>query len=150
MKLLPETIEVLKKFRGSVVTVCTDPINHPFDVDQHREYSVGLCEAINEDGVLIRHHITGDRTFIFMAKIVSISDEQALDPSIPAHRELIEQLEQKRKAQVPPAPEPKKSPPVPKPEPKPKPPVPNGQFVDPHALARLSSLGKALSNPRPQ
>jgi hypothetical protein len=140
--MLPETVTLLKSFKGKVCTIFTTPINHPFTADQMREYFVGKVESVNQDGILIRHHVTGGRTFISMSKLTGVAEEQTLDPADPRDREIIERL---RKKEAPAVVEP---PPIPLP---PGLTVPQGEFVNADFLGKLSNFGKqAASDPRPK
>jgi len=139
--MLPETVKLLSSFRGKVCTIFTTPVNHPFDANQMREYFVGIVDAVNKDGILLKHHVTGGRTFISMSKFAAIAEEQALDPSDPKHREFIEAM--KKKEAPPPAQA--AEPPAPKPQPKRDVAVPKGQFVNADVLSQLSHLGKKIA-----
>ena len=160
--MLEETFEYLLTFRGKVVTVCTGAINHPFNMGQMQDYFVGIVESLNPEAMVLRHHITGGRAIIFLNKVISITEEQCLDPNDPNDKLLIEAMEKKRKGQAQP-PKMEEAPPVApaeppeKPKPRPKPPLPpgvkfdKGQFVGPKGLGELSRFGKqAASNPRPE
>ncbi len=97
---MKDALENLKYFIGKPVTVITTQINREFDEVQKCDYFVGIVSAIDSLGIWTTHALTKCRNFYPYTQICSISEEQKLDPSNPAHAKMIQEIETKRKPEV--------------------------------------------------
>ena len=76
-------IEDLKYFVGKYCTITTVQINYRFKYEEMINYFMGRVESVGEVGLMIVHHVTKCKSFIFLNQIVSISEEQYTeDPEI--------------------------------------------------------------------
>jgi hypothetical protein len=90
----------LDYFLGKICTVFTVPTNRDFKSENPQtfpqpvfHYFVGRVVEVNHRGVCIEQWNNAKklRTFFFLDHIVSISEEEILDPSNPKDRELIDE-----------------------------------------------------------
>jgi hypothetical protein len=90
----------LDYFLGKICTVFTVPTNRDFKSENPQtfpqpvfHYFVGRVVEVNHRGVCIEQWNNAKklRTFFFVDHIVSISEEEILDPSNPKDRELIDE-----------------------------------------------------------
>jgi hypothetical protein len=90
----------LDYFLGKICTVFTVPTNRDFKSENPQtfpqpvfHYFVGRVVEVNQRGVCIEQWNNAKklRTFFFVDHIVSISEEEILDPSNPKDREIIEE-----------------------------------------------------------
>lgn len=103
--------KVLEYFIGKVCTIFTGPINRTFQEQQLLDYFVGVVDAVDENGILMTHTITGAKNFYFFPNILSISEEQLLDPADPEDAKMIEEIKKSKQgeqAKTPPPPPPVK------------------------------------------
>jgi hypothetical protein len=93
----------LDYFVGKICTVFTVPTNRDFKEENPQtfpqpifHYFVGKVIEINSKGICIEQWNNSKklRTFFFADKIVSISEEEILDPSDPKDLKLIEEYKQ--------------------------------------------------------
>jgi hypothetical protein len=92
--------EGLDYFLGRICTVFTVPTNRDFNSENPQtfpqpvfHYFVGRVVEVNHKGICIEQWNSSKklRTFFFMDHIVSISEEEILDPSNPKDKEIIEE-----------------------------------------------------------
>jgi len=90
----------IEYFVGKICTVFTVPTNRDFKAENPQtfpqpifHYFVGKVLEVNQRGVLIEQWNSEKklRTFFFMNHLVSISEEEILDPSRPTDLEVIEE-----------------------------------------------------------
>jgi hypothetical protein len=90
----------LEYFLGKICTVFTVPTNRDFKSENPQtfpqpvfHYFVGRVVEVNHRGICIEQWNNAKklRTFFFLDHIVSISEEEILDPSNPKDREIIEE-----------------------------------------------------------
>jgi len=90
----------LDYFLGKICTVFTVPTNRDFKSENPQtvpqpvfHYFVGRVVEVNHRGVCIEQWNNAKklRTFFFVDHIVSISEEEILDPSNPKDREIIDE-----------------------------------------------------------
>lgn len=90
----------LDYFIGRICTIFTVPTNRDFKSENPQtfpqpvfHYFVGRVVEVNETGVCIEqwNNIKKLRTFFFIDQIVSISEEEILDPSNPKDKEIIDE-----------------------------------------------------------
>jgi hypothetical protein len=90
----------LDYFLGKICTVFTVPTNRDFKSENPQtfpqpvfHYFVGRVVEVNHRGICIEQWNNAKklRTFFFLDHIVSISEEEILDPSNPKDREIIEE-----------------------------------------------------------
>ena len=75
--------EYKKHFQGKICTVFTTPFNRDFQQEnpnrypeQLYKYFVGVIEDITDYGILLQQAVTGLRSWIFLAHVVSIAEEE--------------------------------------------------------------------------
>lgn len=90
-------ISDLQRFVGKVCTVFTLPINRDFKQENPETYPkplyvyfMGAVESIDEHGIMLQQTTTGLNSYIFLQNVVSISEEETLDPNNPHDAEIIE------------------------------------------------------------
>jgi hypothetical protein len=92
-------IEGLEYFVGKICTVFTVPTNRDFKSENPQtfpqpvfHYFVGKVREVNSRGIFLEQWNNEKklRTFFFMDHIVSISEEEVLDPSNPKDKQIIE------------------------------------------------------------
>jgi len=93
-------VEGLEYFVGRICTIFTVPTNRDFKSENPQtfpqpvfHYFVGRVVEVTSRGVCIEQWNNDKklRTFFFMDHIVSISEEEILDPSNPKDKEIIEE-----------------------------------------------------------
>lgn len=90
------TLEKLNHFVGKVCSIMTTPINRNFDERVAREHFVILVSEINADGIWGTHPYNSDlMNFFRMENVVSIHQEEVLDPNNPEHQQMISEYEKK-------------------------------------------------------
>lgn len=90
----------LDYFLGRICTIFTVPTNRDFKSENPQtfpqpvfHYFVGRVVEVNQRGICIEQWNNAKklRTFFFLDHVVSISEEEILDPSDPKDREIIEE-----------------------------------------------------------
>lgn len=91
----------LERFVGKVCTVFTVGINRDFKQENPKTYPkplyvyfMGAVEFVNEHGIMMQQVTTGLSTFVFMNNIVSISEEEVLDPENESDAQVIEKYKE--------------------------------------------------------
>lgn len=94
------TPQGLDYFLGRICTIFTVPTNRDFKSENPQtfpqpvfHYFVGRVVEVNQRGICIEQWNNAKklRTFFFLDHVVSISEEEILDPSNPKDREIIEE-----------------------------------------------------------
>jgi hypothetical protein len=88
--------ENLKYFINKVCTVTTLAINFKFQYEQMVDYFTGKIDSIDDDGILMTHHITNCKNYIFLSHVVSIAEEQVLYKDNPNHAKIIDDYEKEK------------------------------------------------------
>jgi hypothetical protein len=86
----------LKYFIGKACTISTVEINFRFKEQQMMDYFMGMVESIDESGIWITHPITKCKSYIFLSRIVSISEEQILYENDPEDAKIIEEYRKEK------------------------------------------------------
>jgi len=141
----PKTIEHLQHFVGKVCSIVTASMNRAFDEKISREHFVVIVEEITQDGIWGTHPYNRDLvSFFVLNQVISIHQEEVLDPTNTEHAKMIEEFEKKtgKKIKGDFAREAKKEPskdllPVLKEKPQ-APPVGDASFIDIDSLDRLA------------
>ena len=93
----------LEYFLGKICTIFTTPTNRDFKSENPQtfpqpifHYFVGKVVSISQKGILIEQWNNDKKlkTFFFANHIISISEEEILDPSNPKDLKLIEEYKQ--------------------------------------------------------
>lgn len=101
--------EGLDYFLGRICTVFTVPTNRDFKSENPQtfpqpvfHYFVGRVVEVNHKGICIEQWNSSKklRTFFFADHIVSISEEEILDPSNPKDKEVIEDYKKTNEASI--------------------------------------------------
>lgn len=101
--------EGLEYFVGRVCTVFTVPTNRDFKSENPQtfpqpvfHYFVGKVIEVNQKGICLEQWNSEKklRTFFFMSHIVSISEEEILDPSNPKDMQAIEEYKKTNEASI--------------------------------------------------
>lgn len=102
-------LEGLDYFVGKICTVFTVQTNRDFKSENPQtfpqpvfHYFVGRVVEVNHRGICMEQWNTPKRlrTFFFMDHIVSISEEEILDPSNPKDREIIEEYKKTNETHI--------------------------------------------------
>ena len=92
----PRTLEHLQYFIGKVCSIVTTSMNRSFDERISREHFVVLIQEIDSDGIWGTHPYNPDLVSYFNVEhVISIHQEEVIDPSNPEHIEMIKEFEQK-------------------------------------------------------
>ena len=93
--------ELLDHFVGKVCTIFTLEMNRDFKTEDPKSYPqplytyfLGRVEAIDDIGILIRQPNGNLRSFFFWPNVVSISEEEELNPENEEDAKTIESLKQ--------------------------------------------------------
>lgn len=113
------TLEHLQYFIGKVCSIVTTSMNRAFDEKVSREHFVVTVREIDSDGLWGTHPYNPDHvSFFSLAHIISIHQEEVIDPANPEHADMIKEYESKtgkklksdlKQPRSDPTPEPKKS-----------------------------------------
>src|SRR5476651_1170677 len=80
----------LQYFVGKVCTIGTVQVNFSnFKIEQMMDYFVGVIEEMDNDWLIITHHITKCKSCIAMKHIVVIAEGQVLSEDNPEYEKLI-------------------------------------------------------------
>lgn len=99
----------LNYFVGKICTIFTVPTNRDFKLENPKTYPqpvfhyfVGKVTKVNNDGVFIEQWNNSKKlkTFFFMEHIVSISEEEVLNPADPKDLEIIEEYKKVNSSSV--------------------------------------------------
>jgi hypothetical protein len=120
-------ITTLKKlqecFIGKVCTILTVSVNKTNFTDvQMADFFTGIVESIDEDGVMLRHHLTNMRNFYVSSQVVAILEEQVISEDDPNYKQVVDEIKNSRE----------KSPVVAQVKPQ------KSSFVDPAMMAQLA------------
>ena len=143
----PRTLEHLQYFIGKVCSIVATSMNRSFDEKISIEHFVVIVREIDADGIWGTHPYNSDLvSFFSLEHVISIHQEEVIDPNNPKHASMIKEFEEKSGKKI--QGDLKNSPPV---EKKPlfnilkeKPPVPSNPstgdatFVDIESLERLA------------
>jgi hypothetical protein len=90
----PSNIKKMQElFIGRVCTILTITVAKVnFHDTQFSDFFTGIVEAIDEDGILMKHHLSGCKNFYFMPHIVSILEEQVIEEDNPQYEKIIEKI----------------------------------------------------------
>lgn len=92
----PRTIENLQYFVGKVCSIVSTSMNRAFDERISREHFVVLIRDIDSDGIWGTHPYNPALvSFFSLEHIISVHEEQVIDPDNPEHAEMIKEYEQK-------------------------------------------------------
>lgn len=101
--------EGLDYFLGKICTVFTVPTNRDFKSENPQtfpqpvfHYFVGRVVEVNHRGICLEQWNSAKklRTFFFMDHVVSISEEEILDPTNPKDREIIDEYKKTNEKSV--------------------------------------------------
>jgi hypothetical protein len=92
----PRTIEHLQYFIGKVCSIVATSMNRSFDEKISREHFVVIVREIDVDGIWGAHPYNSDLiSFFSLEHVISIHQEEVIDPSKPEHIQMIKDFEQK-------------------------------------------------------
>jgi len=92
----PRTIEHLQYFIGKVCSIVTTSMNRSFDEKISREHFVVIIQEIDSDGIWGTHPYNPSLVSFFnIEHLISIHQEEVIDPSNPEHVQMIKEYEQK-------------------------------------------------------
>lgn len=99
-------ITTLKKlqeaFVGKVCTILTVSVSKSNFTDiQLADFFTGLVESLDEDGVMLRHHLTGLRNFYVASQVVAILEEQVISEDDPNYQKVVEEIKKAPKDKTP-------------------------------------------------
>lgn len=81
-------------FAGKVCTVMTrSSCKSNFTEAQFTDYFTGIVESLDEDGLFVRHHITGCKSFFPMDGVVAILEEQTVTQDDPNFKKVAEEFD---------------------------------------------------------
>lgn len=80
-------------FVGRVCTVLTSAVSKNNFMDQQfSDFFTGIIEAIDEDGIFAKHHMTGCRNYYAWPHVVSILEEQVIEQTDPKYEEIMAEV----------------------------------------------------------
>jgi hypothetical protein len=80
-------------FLNKVCTVLTLAVNKGnFNDVQFADFFTGIVDMIDDDGIMIRHHMTGCRSFYPMSHITGILEEQVISEDDPNYSRVVEEI----------------------------------------------------------
>ena len=88
----------LEYFAGKVCSVFTGPLNRDFKLEganylqQFYHYFLGVVEAIDEQGLLLRQVGSGLKIYFFKQSLIAIAEEEVLDPNKPEDEATIQEF----------------------------------------------------------
>ena len=92
----PRTLEHLQYFVGKVCSIVTTSMNRAFDEKISREHFVVLVQEVDMDSIWGTHPYNSDLiSFFNLEHVISIHQEEVIDPNNPEHMEMIKEYEQK-------------------------------------------------------
>jgi hypothetical protein len=92
----PRTIEHLQYFVGKVCSIVTTSMNRSFDEKISREHFVVLIGEIDSECIWGVHpYNTTLASFFNIEHVISIHEEEVIDPSNPEHAKMIKEFEEK-------------------------------------------------------
>ena len=98
----PTNVKRLQYFVGKVCTIFVNAsIQRLFNDMQFNDYFVGLVDAIDEDGILTTHTVTGCKNYFFLPYVAFLSEEQLLNPDNPSDAEIIKEFKKEATPVVP-------------------------------------------------
>jgi len=117
LKMQPLTLKKLQEtFVNKICTIITTTVSKMnFTDQQFADFFTGLVESLDDNGVFIRHHITGCKSFYTWNFIVGILEEQVLKEDDPEYKQIANKITPVVQEKSP-----------------------QNQFVDPEALMNLT------------
>lgn len=96
------TIKKLQEyFTGKVCTILTVTVNKVnFTDQQFFDFFTGKIDAVDEDGIFARHHITGCVNFYPFEHITGILEEQVIQEDDPKYTKIVEDIKKKTEQPV--------------------------------------------------
>lgn len=92
----PRTLEHLQYFIGKVCSIVTTSMNRSFDEKVSREHFVVLIQEIDSEGIWGTHPYNSDLVSYFNVEhVISIHQEEVIDPENPEHIKMIKEFEEK-------------------------------------------------------
>jgi hypothetical protein len=80
-------------FLNKVCTVLTLSVSKQNFTDvQFADFFTGIIEFVDDDGVFLRHHITGCKSFYPWPQVAAILEEQVLDEKDPNYQEIVDEI----------------------------------------------------------
>jgi len=90
----PRTLEHLQYFIGKVCSIVATSMNRSFDEKISREHFVVIVREIDADGIWGTHPYNSDLvSFFSLEHVISIHQEEVIDPTKPEHIEMIKEFE---------------------------------------------------------
>lgn len=94
------SVKQLQYFVGKFCTIfVAGNLQRTFSDIQFYEYFFGQIDWINEDGIMGTHPHTNCKNFYNLTDVVTISEEQSLDPDNPEEAAIIEEIRQRQQKQ---------------------------------------------------
>ena len=92
----PRTIENLQYFLGKVCSIVTVAMNRSFEENISREHFVVVIQSIDSDGIWGTHPYNHKSVSFFrLEQLISIHEEEVIDPKNPEHAAMIKEFEQR-------------------------------------------------------
>ena len=92
----PRTLEHLQYFVGKVCSIVATSMNRAFDEKISREHFVVNIQQIDSDGVWGVHPYNPELvSFFSLEHVISIHQEEVIDPTNPEHIKMIKEFEEK-------------------------------------------------------
>lgn len=137
-----QTVKKLSEaFTGKICTILTNTVAKTnFHDTQFSDFFTGFVESVDDDGLFLKHSMTGCITFFAMEHIVAILEEQVIMEEDPRYQQVMEEIKKPQPTQeAPPAVQVVGAP-------------SGSQFVDPAMLAALAKqvpVGKMVQKNQP-
>ena len=87
---------VYQYFVGKPCTVLTVSTCLTLPTEKMLQFVFGIVEAVDDDGILLRHTITGCKAYIRLQYVVSVSEEQAEYEGTPGYEEAVREYQEKK------------------------------------------------------
>lgn len=128
-------------FTGKICTILTNTVAKTnFHDTQFSDFFTGFVESVDEDGLFLKHSMTGCVTFFAMEHIVAILEEQVITEDDPRYEKVMEEIKKPQPQAAPPSVQVVGAP------------TNQSPFVDPAMLAALAKqvpTGKMVQRPQP-
>jgi len=90
-----KTPQELQYFKEKICTIIVPGINRAFNEQVSRQYFTGQVKEISADGIWVMNVERKTMSFFNMVNVISICEEQWLDPNKPEHKEILQEYKQR-------------------------------------------------------
>jgi hypothetical protein len=88
-------------FTGKICTILTNTVAKTnFHDTQFSDFFTGFVESVDDDGLFLKHSMTGCITFFAMEHIVAILEEQVITEEDPRYQQVMEEIKKPQQTPV--------------------------------------------------